>query len=484
MDDVALSTAAFVRVGRTVAGFISSPLGTYQLLTDDSGVSVVQEIADDPRSGPTPDDSVEAPGGPAPDTRLGTRSAFRPMATAFESTVDVLVVYTPGALAAAGNLERLTADLELGAALADSALRNAGTGGLRVVHVAPVQSEESADTAQALLRLWTRTDGFLDDVHALRERYAADLITLVTSNVETGICGRAYNTVRAGGDTGLNVVEQECLSGVTLAHEVGHNLGLAHDWIMTSQGGYRPSSKGFVDTSGLFYTVMAYPDHCRKAGLRCARIAAFSNPLNFHRGQPAGVSIGTGMSCVAGEINNPPCDADAVSTLAATFPIVADYRVGDLLGSGQALAPGQSIRTTTGCSLMYQSDGKLVSIEAPSRSGTLALEAQRLDARRCRPMAIWWSTTEPACQDSTPRRAGTPVPSCVCRAIAPLWSGTLRTLPPSGGRAGSRVCGKSALPCQPAGRVVDGLHAESGDDPSRSDRPASRSARRPRRTRP
>ena len=174
LDDVALSTAAFVRVGRTVAGFISSPLGTYQLLTDDSGVSVVQEIADDPRSGPTPDDSVEAPAGPAPDTRLGTRSGFRPMATAFESTVDVLVVYTPGALAAAGNLERLTADLELGAALADSAFRNAGTGGLRVVHVALGQSEEAADTAQALLRLWARTDGFLDEVHALRERYAAD----------------------------------------------------------------------------------------------------------------------------------------------------------------------------------------------------------------------------------------------------------------------------------------------------------------------
>ena len=166
--------------------------------------------------------------------------------------------------------------------------------------------------------------------------------------------------MRAGGDTGLNVIEQECLSGLTLAHEVGHNLGLAHDWYMTSQGGYRPSSKGFVDTSGLFYTVMAYPDHCRKAGLRCARIAAFSNPLNFHRGQAAGVSIGTGMSCVAGEVDNPPCDADAVSTLADTFPIVADYRVGNLLGSGQALAPGQSIRTTTGCSLLYQSDGNLV----------------------------------------------------------------------------------------------------------------------------
>ena len=178
------------RVGRSVAGFISSPLGTYQLLTDDSGASVVQEIADDPRSGPTPDDSVEAPAGPAPDARLGTQSAFRSMATAFESTVDVLVVYTPGALAAAGSIERLTADLELGAALANSALRNAGPGGLRVVHVAPVQSEEPADTAQALLRLWTRTDGFFDDVHALRERYAADLH-------HTGHRQRRHGTLRS-----------------------------------------------------------------------------------------------------------------------------------------------------------------------------------------------------------------------------------------------------------------------------------------------
>lgn len=360
LEDVANSSAAFARAGTAISGYISSPLGTFRLSSDPEGVPVLQELADDPRARPTPDDSVALRTPALADLRPAARGDVRPMTASLGSTLDLLVVYTSGAVTAAGSVDRLMADLEVAAALANSALRNAGTGGLRVVHAAEVAYQETALSADTLSHLYNRADGFLDDVHALRDRHSADVVTLITANVDPDICGRGYITVRSQGDTGLNVVEQGCLNGLTLAHEVGHNLGLTHDWYIESNPGYRPSAKGFVDVQGLFYTVMAYSDHCRAMGARCSRIAAFSNPLSFHRGQVTGVPIGTGVTCAAGDLNNTRCDADAVSTLALTFPIVADYRVSDTLATRQALSPGGSIRTTTGCALTYQADGNLV----------------------------------------------------------------------------------------------------------------------------
>ena len=108
---------------------------------------------------------------------------------------------------------------------------------------------------------------------------------------------------------------------------------------------------------------MAVGGHCSDSGVRCTRITAFSNPRNSHGGFPTGVSIGTSLSCTVGNLNNPPCDADAVDTLAETASLVAAYWYRDRarLDGGQRLFAGHSLQVEgAACQLLFQTDGNLV----------------------------------------------------------------------------------------------------------------------------
>ena len=151
---------------------------------------------------------------------------------------------------------------------------------------------------------------------------------------------------------------------LTFTHELGHNMGLSHDWYESGRGAWLPSAHGFVSLEGRFNTLMADNTKCMDVlGATCSRLPVFSDPNSTHMGFPTGVAIGTNLNCTSGNVDNLPCDTDAVSTLAETAPIVAGYRHhSNRLDTGQSFGAGQFLRPAPGaaCSLLYKNDGDLV----------------------------------------------------------------------------------------------------------------------------
>ena len=358
------SSAVFVTVDGALAGHVSSPLGEFVLARDGAGGYVIQQVA--PDAFPQEDDAVIPPVELRDDEERAPPLPRAPVGDARSAVVDVLVAYTTPAAAAVGGAAQMAANIQVMVTLADTALRNAGTGGLQLAGTVEVAFAASSDSGETLRALRNPSDGILDDVHALRDQVRADVVTLVMG-FSNNSCGRGYvltSAVPSDEAWAFNVVDQDCMQSHTFAHEVGHNLGLHHDWYVTEAGGVHPSSKGYVSLPGRFRTIMAYYRQCNDSGVRCSRITAFSNPENPHGGFATGVPIGTNLSCTVGNLNNPPCDADAVRTLVETVPLAATYRLRNRLNGGQSLYAGAGIQADgAACRLVFQSDGNLVAYD-------------------------------------------------------------------------------------------------------------------------
>jgi peptidyl-Asp metalloendopeptidase len=214
------------------------------------------------------------------------------------SVIDVLVVYTPAAKAAAGGPAAMLAEVSLAVAETNTGYANSNVvQRLRLAGAAEVSYTESGDIAEDLDRLTAPGDGSLDGVHALRDTYQADLVSLVTDTPSSPYCGVAW--LMSGIDPGFgsyafSVVELACMTGYySFGHELGHNMGLNHargDYATTPVGAF-PYSFGYKHPSHLFRTVMAY-----NCPVSCPRVLHFSNPNVTYGGSPTGVGAASASS--------------------------------------------------------------------------------------------------------------------------------------------------------------------------------------------
>jgi hypothetical protein len=199
--------------------------------------------------------------------------------------IDVMVVYTTAAKNKNGGQTGMEVLIDLGISLANQAFINSQIGTkFRLVHTAEVSYAESGNYSTDLSRLRSTNDGFMDEVHAWRNTYKADLVALIEDNLG-GPCGVAYvmsNVSASFANYAFSVTEDSCISGYTLAHELGHNMGSAHDRAEGGTGAY-PYSFGHKE-AGKYRTIMAYG--CTPA---CTRINHFSNPNVQYQGWPTGI---------------------------------------------------------------------------------------------------------------------------------------------------------------------------------------------------
>ena len=230
------------------------------------------------------------------------------------STVDVLVITTPGARTQAGGAGQLGALVDLAEASANAAYSNSAIAPrIRVVFDMEVQYTEVGFSAD-LSSLASGSDGVLDEIHQLRDAAGADLVAMVRTSGE--YCGIAYlmpsNDPSVSG-IGFSVTAWSCMSSQTFAHELGHNMGCCHapnDGGGCTTGGIFAHSVGhrFTGTSGTTYrTVMAYSPG--------SRIDHFSNPLVNFNGTP------TGVAPVGGDAGR-----DNASSLVTTNAAVRGFR--------------------------------------------------------------------------------------------------------------------------------------------------------------
>lgn len=207
-------------------------------------------------------------------------------------TVEILVAYTPAARLYAGGASAMLAAINSHIALTNLCYANSDIP--LVLHVAAVVETnytEASTFNTDLSRLQATSDGYMDELHTLRNNYGADLVALIRRNSAGGVAGLAYvNTGNADASFApyaFSVTADIWASGnLAFPHELGHNFGNWHDR-QNSSNLTHPYSYGwrFYGNDNVQYiTVMAYYPG--------TRIPYFSNPTINYQGQPTGVASG------------------------------------------------------------------------------------------------------------------------------------------------------------------------------------------------
>ena len=302
-----------------MAGNIALPGAFYQVRYVGNGVHAIYEInqsAFPPDAEPIPVDIPD--GGEASNTAIADDG----------STIDVLVVYTGAACSSAGGTTAMETLINLAVAETNQSYANSGiTQRLNLVHTAEVSySESDFDWSITLSRLRGTSDGYMDNVHTLRDTYCADEVVLIVN--DTAWCGLAYlmtSVSNAFKTWAFALVSRSCATGYySFGHELGHNMGARHDWYVdddTTPYGY---AHGYVNTTDRWRTIMAYNTECSDGGFYCPKLQYWSNPDVDYGGDPMGVPEGTSTSCAEGV--HPNCDADNRKTLNNTAYTVANWR--------------------------------------------------------------------------------------------------------------------------------------------------------------
>ena len=268
-----------------------------------------------PPEPPAPEPNFQQPdalGATAPDA-VTTAAATTP-----NTIVDLLVVYTATARAKQGGTAAMNALIAMGVDLANQAYSNSKISmQLRLVRAAEVAYTETGNISTDLSRLRSTNDGFMDSVHQLRNQYKADLVALIVDNGGS-FCGIAYvmaNGPRASfADWAFSVTDRDCVASNTLTHELGHNMGDAHDRASGGSGVF-PYSYGYRKSTGEhpFRTIMAYP-----CSTSCPRIKYFSNPRVLYFNQPIGIDHSA----------NPTNSADNARSMNEVRNVIAAWRTG------------------------------------------------------------------------------------------------------------------------------------------------------------
>ncbi len=203
------------------------------------------------------------------------------------SLIDVMVAYTAETRAVEGGTAAMNAVITLAETETNQGYENSDVDQrIQIVHRVEVDYDESDNSSTDLARLRNTSDGFMDNVHALRDEYSADMVSLFVNDFDA--CGRGYLMTTPSysfESSGFSVVKTECATGYySFAHELGHNQGAGHD--VGNGGGSYPYSQGYVDPDGGFRTIMAF----NPSDGYVPRINRWSNPDQTYNGDPIGVA--------------------------------------------------------------------------------------------------------------------------------------------------------------------------------------------------
>jgi len=249
--------------------------------------------------------------------------------------IDLLIVYTPAAENWAlqsilfTNIDHV---IDVAIARANLVMINSQTAIIfNVVHRHLTNYVEE-DTSDDFLRITSTNDGYMDEVHVLRDQYFADVMVFLAHISYTG--GSAWLLDSFSGFShdryaiSINRVQQSG-TGYTVVHEIGHNMGADHHYEQNVQPGpnydlamYTSGWRGIVSGQRVC-SVMTYEDGIYfDDGLTHIRIPYFSSPLIVLEG----TMIGS------------PFLMDNARILRETKNVTAGYRTSNV---GLAVSPPQ-----------------------------------------------------------------------------------------------------------------------------------------------
>ena len=227
------------------------------------------------------------------------------------SEIDVLVVYTPSGRRSAGGHRGIRTLIELvvqetNKAYGDSGVRQR----IRLVAAAEVDYEsQDFSIHDALTHLTEKADGHMDEVHEIRDLYAADLVLLFRPSGGGTAWLAADPSAETAESFGFSVSNWH-----VFAHELGHNMGLMHHRDDDAGNLPYPYSHGYrFRHGGVHYgTIMS----------TAYGLLRFSNPRHLFPndlGVPLGIPGDTPTS-------SPDGPADAARSLNETAKAIANFR--------------------------------------------------------------------------------------------------------------------------------------------------------------
>jgi len=292
LEGIELSNVTLSVENGIMSGNVVFPGGFYAIRYAGNGVHAIKqmnEAAFPPEAEPVPvdlpaDDPVQRPSIESVDDG---------------STIDVMVVYTAAAKnAAGGTTSAINTLINLAVSETNTSYSNSGiTQRLNLVYKGQIYySEAGFNWSTTLSRLSGTADGFMNNVHSLRNTYKADEVVLIVAN--TTYCGMAYlmtSVSNAFKTNAFALVSYDCATGYySFGHELGHTMGARHDrYVDNTMGSPYNYNHGYVHTGATnpnrWRTVMAYNDKCADLGYNCTRIQYWSNPnVNYN-----GAAVGT-----------------------------------------------------------------------------------------------------------------------------------------------------------------------------------------------
>lgn len=208
------------------------------------------------------------------------------------TSIDVVVAYTPDAKAQVTDIDGL---IQLAVDESNQSYTNSGVRArLRLVYKYEVAYTESGSFDTDLTRFRTPADGYMDDIHTVRDKYKADVAVLIINNDD--YCGLA-STIFADADEAFGAVHYDCASGYySFAHEIGHLQAARHNCEVDSNTTPFAYGHGYLYTSGGWRTIMAYNSSDCPDGY-CTRLQYWSNPNNSYGGVAMGTTCPTASDC-------------------------------------------------------------------------------------------------------------------------------------------------------------------------------------------
>jgi hypothetical protein len=173
--------------------------------------------------------------------------------------------------------------IELAIEEGNESFRNSGIGNvkLRLVHAYQTDYAEEGAHFDHVWRFADKGDGYMEEIHGLRNKYKADVaVLLVDDPAGCGLATRVY----ADPEEAFAVVHHECAAAsYTVAHEIGHLIGARHDLSMDKVMSPFPYGHGYVN-GVKWRDIMSYKESCNG----CPRIPVWSSPKVLIKGEPAG----------------------------------------------------------------------------------------------------------------------------------------------------------------------------------------------------
>jgi hypothetical protein len=165
----------------------------------------------------------------------------------------------------------------------NNSFRNSGLGNikLRLVHTQVVEYDAGVEDNFNHLYRMVDGDGPFKDVKRLRDEKRADIVGLIIDN--PGGCGLSTR-VGPSSDEAYFVVHHACaMITLSIAHEIGHIVGVRHDRFVDENDTPFAYGHGYVNADK-WRDIMSYKAGCGG----CPRIPFWSNPRIIYKGEPMG----------------------------------------------------------------------------------------------------------------------------------------------------------------------------------------------------